>query len=361
MTAALMAVEADREAVSHLPVDVALLASLRETARLLSTHHSTQIEGNRLSRDQVQQVLGGARIPDRQRDEHEVRCYYAALQDVDRLALTQGPLTEADVQRIHALAFTGRPAPTPYRDGQNVIRDSRSGALVYLPPQAADIPPLMADLLAWIRSQLSSREIPVPLVAACAHYQFATIHPYYDGNGRTARLLTTLILHRGGYGLKGIYSLDEYYARDLLAYYRALSIGPSHNYYAGRADADVTPFLEYFLLGMADAFAKVRLRASEAADRGAVDHSPLLRRLDPRQRRLLALFRRSSSVAVTEIAAELGLSPRTVRPLCTRWVAEGFLILRNPSRRLRLYALAPQWENELTREAPPLSLPPSPP
>ena len=54
-----------------------------------------------------------------------------------------------------------------------------------------------------------------PVVVALAHYQFATIHPYFDGNGRTARLLTTLILHRSGYGLNGIYSLEEYYAQNL--------------------------------------------------------------------------------------------------------------------------------------------------
>lgn len=64
--------------------------------------------------------------------------------------------------------------------------------------------------------------------------QFATIHPYFDGNGRTARLLTTLLLHRAGYGLKGIYSLEKYYTRDLEAYHAALTVGPSHNYYMGR-------------------------------------------------------------------------------------------------------------------------------
>jgi Fic family protein len=75
----------------------------------------------------------------------------------------------------------------------------------------------------------------VPIEAGIAHYQYATIHPYYDGNGRTARLLTTLILHLGTYDLKGLYALEEYYARNLKAYYEALTVGPSHNYYMGRA------------------------------------------------------------------------------------------------------------------------------
>jgi Fic family protein len=68
--------------------------------------------------------------------------------------------------------------------------------------------------------------LPCPIRAGIAHYQFATIHPYYDGTGRTARLLTTLILHLGGYDLKGLYSLEEYYARNLGDYYKALTVGP---------------------------------------------------------------------------------------------------------------------------------------
>ena len=67
----------------------------------------------------------------------------------------------------------------------------------------------------------------MPIKAAIAHYQYATIHPYYDGNGRTARLCATLILHLGTYDLKGLYALEEYYARNLKAYYEALTIGSS--------------------------------------------------------------------------------------------------------------------------------------
>ena len=78
---------------------------------------------------------------------------------------------------------------------------------------------------------ITEGEIPIPIIAAIAHYQFATIHPYYGGNGRTARILTTLILHMNGYALKGIYALEEYYAVNLPAYYNALTVVDSHNYY----------------------------------------------------------------------------------------------------------------------------------
>ncbi|MFZ4576152.1 MAG: Fic family protein [Phycisphaerales bacterium] len=348
MTMALMAIEADRQAVASLPIDVTVLASLRASARLLSTHYSTRIEGNRLTEAQVEQALAGTRFPGRERDESEVRNYYAAVEHVEKLAAVNDPFTESNIQTLHGLVHEGRPAPTPYRDGQNVIRDSGSGAIVYLPPEAHDVPALMHALIHWIRVNVAGRSLPVPLIAACAHYQYATIHPYDDGNGRTARLLTTLILQHQAYGLKGIYSLEEYYARDLEGYYRALSLGPSHNYYMGRAETDITPFLAYFLGGMADAFSKVRIKAGDAAKRGAADHSSLLRELDPKQRRVLELFRRQGSATTAEIAKELGLSPRSARPLCAAWVHAGFLSVRDPSRRNRLFRLAPRWEAVVT-------------
>jgi Fic family protein len=344
ITKALMEIEGSRQAVIELPINVEVLASLRETARLAATHYSTQIEGNRLTRAQVEEALAGAHFPGRERDEAEVRNYYRGLEHVEALASDRGDITEDDLRRIHGLVLRGRAAPSPYRDGQNVIRDSTSGGIVYLPPEAHDVPRLMAELVTWVNDQLASRELPAPIVAAVAHYQYATIHPYYDGNGRTARLLTTLILHRSGYGLKGIYSLEEHYVRDLGGYYAALAVGPSHNYYLGRAGAEITGFIDYFCRSMADAFSAVRVQAARAVERDARDASPLLRQLDPRQRRLLELYRDRGMVTTADIAAHLGLSRRTVADLCRRWVIEGFLEPHDQSRKGRSYRLGPAYE-----------------
>lgn len=233
----------------------------------------------------------------------------------------------------------------PYRDGQNVIRDNRSGAIVYLPPEAQDVADLMRDLVAWIAEALAGQELPVPIVAALAHYQFATIHPYFDGNGRTARLLTTWILHQTSYGLNGIYSLEEYYAANLEGYYRALSVGNSHNYYFGRAEGDVTPFVDYFCRGMADAFAKVRGRAEQVKREGSLDQSPRLRQLTPQQRQVLGLFLRMKQVSARDVATYFKTSTRTASGLCVRWVASGFLIVADPSKKHRRYSLAEQYES----------------
>jgi Fic family protein len=339
ITKALMSIEADRQAVSGLPLDVTVLASLRETARLVSTHYSTQIEGNRLTQWQVNEAVAGARFPGKERDELEVRHHYRALKEMERLAGDGHRLTEGQLRRLHGLVMTGQFKPTPYRDGQNVIRNSRTREIVYMPPEARAVPGLMSDLVEWINQQLDQGDLPAPLIAGLAHYQFATIHPYYDGNGRTARLLANLILHKAGYGLKGIYSLDEYYARNLAGYYAGLTVGPSHNYHLGRAEADMTGFLDFFCAGMAEAFSAVRVQAAKAAQRGAQDQSGLLRHLDPRERRLLELFRRNGTASAAEIASCLKLSHRTVVGLCRSWLKSGFLELQNRSRKNRAYRL----------------------
>ena len=343
----LMRIEAAKQAVQDLPITPSVLATLRETARLFSTHYSTMIEGNLLTQEQVSKVIENKQhFAGRERDEKEVLGYYVALEKLEQLSASQSAVTEARVQTLHALVMAEghkKVKATSYRDGQNVIRDSRSRGIVYMPPEAKDVPKLMAEMVTRVASS-EREELPCPIRAGIAHYEFATIHPYYDGNGRTARLLTTLILHLGGYDLKGLYSLEEYYARNLGAYYDALTIGPSHNYYDGRAEADITKWVEYFCAGMADSFESVKRRAQEAAGSGAQDRSTALRRLDPRQRKALELFRDSNTITSRDIASLFAISARAARNLLSAWVENGFLVVTDPAKRSRKYELATDFQ-----------------
>jgi Fic family protein len=343
IASALMRIEAAKEMIRHLPITASVLASLRETALLFSTHYSTQIEGNRLTQEQVSDVVKHRQhFPGRERDEKEVLGYYAAMNEVERLADQGQPITAAQIQRLHALVMScGKTGvkPSPFRDGQNVIRDGRTGGIVYLPPEAKDVPQLMNELVDWINAT-ATQEIPAPIRAGIAHYQFATIHPYYDGNGRTARLLTTLILHAGGYDLKGIYSLEEYYARNLSAYYDALTIGKSHKYYEGRAKSDITRWVDYFCHGVAESFENVKNRARQAAAAGVKDESPQLRRLDARQRKALELFQRTELITSRDIESLFSVSQRTARNILRQWVKSDFLIVIDPAKKSRKYGLA---------------------
>jgi Fic family protein len=342
----LMRIEAAKAAVHYLPITPSVLATLRETARLYSTHYSTMIEGNRLTQEEVAKVVEKQEhFPGRDRDEKEVLGYYAALEKVEQLAADNSPITEQQIKILHALVMAGgssKVKPTPYRDGQNVIRDSRSKKIVYLPPEAKDVPALMRGMVEWINAS-QSQNVPCPIRAGIAHYQFATIHPYYDGNGRTARLLTTLILHLGSYDLKGLYSLEEYYARNLGAYYAALTVGPSHNYYIGQAENDITQWVDYFCEGVAESFENVKKRAQEAAGVGAPDVSPLLRTLDPRQRRTLELFRQSEMITSRDVERLFATSQRNARNILSAWAEKGFVTVSDPAKKSRKYGLAKEF------------------
>lgn len=341
----LMRIEAAKEKVSLLPVNPTVLASLRETAKLYTTHYSTLIEGNQLQPDEVREVIMlEGHFPGRERDEEEIKGYYAALAQMEQYAAQSHPVTEKIIQTLHALVMSNgrvKVKPTAYRDGQNVIKDGASGAIVYMPPEFKDVSDLMRNMVAWIKE---NDELPCPIVAAIAHYQFVTIHPYYDGNGRTARLLTTLILHLGGYDLKGLYSLEEYYAKNLLGYYRAISVGPSHNYYFGRAESDITDWIEYFISGMAFSFEKVVNQMLEADKRGEKDYSALLRQLVPRQRKVLELFKQYETLTSKQIGELFGFQPRTNADLCKKWVDAGFLAIADPSFKSRKYRLADKFQ-----------------
>lgn len=337
----LMRIEAVKEKVALLPVNPTVLASLRETAKLYTTHYSTMIEGNQLKLKEIKEVVQlKGHFPGRERDEHEVKGYYAALSQLEYYVLQDHPITEKVIQNLHALVMSdgrSRVKPTNYRDGQNVIKDSSTGIIVYMPPESKDVPKLIQNLVAWIKE---SEELPYPIIASIVHYQFATIHPYYDGNGRTSRLLTTLILHLGGYDLKGLYSLEEYYAKNLLGYYRAISIGPSHNYYFGRAESDITDWIEYFTEGMAFAFEKVVSQMIVSNEKGEKDHSALIRALNPKQRKTLELFGEFEIVTAKQIGGLFGYQSRTNAALCKKWVECQFLEIVDHSNKARTYRLA---------------------
>jgi Fic family protein len=220
-----------------------------------------------------------------------------------------------------------------------VIRDSASGAIVYLPPEAKDVPSLMTELVAWVKAA-EGEGLPIPLVASLAHYQFVTIHPYFDGNGRTARLLATFLLHRGGYGLQGLFSLEEYHARDLAKYYESLATHPHHNYYQGRETVGLTPWLEYFVETLARVFSVAEEQASEAAKGGVAGEPDLLKGLDFRARAVLGLFGRRDRITTRDVASVLGLSERMARNLVGEWVRQGWLKMADSSRRARAFELS---------------------
>ncbi len=351
MVSKLTEIEAARVVIENAPLSAPIIAELSRQTRVRATHYSTRIEGNRLTLEEAEEIIAGRRrvFHGRERDVAEVRNYWEALARVEEWASKGRDLTEELIQRIAGTVMHGKRAKAaPYRTGQNAVRDSATGALVYLPPEASDVPTLMAAMINWIH-QAGQEGISPVVIAGLAHYQFVTIHPYYDGNGRTARLLATLLMHRGGYGLRGLFSLEEYHSRDIMAYYHALEVGEHHNYYMERADADLTGWLEYFVSTVAAAFEAVKQEALKYAKVVPAVEPALLRRLDNRARLVLALFLRQEHITSSEVAQTVGISARMARVLLAEWVAGGWLMVADPSRKARKYVLESRLRRYLNR------------
>jgi len=256
----LMKLASFRDAISKIILAPKIEAKLKHEARLRSTHYSTRIEGNRLSLKQTKDVIEENRktLYGRERDVKEVENYWNALIEIERLAENQAAFTEELIKSIHALVEKGKKSkPTPYRAEQNVIKEAGTGYIVYLPPEAKDVPNLMKELVNWVKWAEVSK-VPAPVIAALVHYQFVTIHPYYDGNGRTARLLATFVLMKGNFGLNGMFSLEEYHAKNIESYYRELSTSRHPNYYEGREIADLTKWVEYFVKLLLEVFVELK-------------------------------------------------------------------------------------------------------
>jgi Fic family protein len=137
----LMSIESAKTVIDNTPFPPTIENELRRQARVKSTHYSTQIEGNRLTLKQAEEVINEHkyRLQGRERDVAEVRNYWKALICVEEWAAKHVDFSEGLIKMIHGMVMKGRKTkPSDYRDGQNVIRDSSSGKIVYMPPEAKD-------------------------------------------------------------------------------------------------------------------------------------------------------------------------------------------------------------------------------
>lgn len=204
------------------------------------------------------------------------------------------------------------------------------------------MPGLMHELVRWGRGA-EKTGVPVPIIAGLLHYQFETIHPYYDGNGRTGRLLATFILQRDGYGLQGFFSLEEHHARNPEEYYKRPAANQKHNYYEGREKAELTPWVEYFVTLLAEVFKEVGKTVRQKALSAPKAVSPELRTLKRRERAVLGILAQKETITSRDVADALGLSVRMARNLLERWVTGGLLAMADPSNKNRAYKITKKY------------------
>lgn len=226
---------------------------LLKEAREISAHASTSIEGNPLPLTEVKKILKAH--PKQVRDsEREVLNYnnaLAMLEQHQQNMFTQGLIFDIHKTVMHGLAT--RTHCGKIRREPVFVNDPQAGRTVYWPPDHQDVGTLMAELLNYVKQQ---RDMIDPLIlAGIFHKQFVIIHPFLDGNGRTVRLATKVLLKAMGLDTFDLFSFEHYYNQNVSQYFEA--VGVRGNYYDIQTKIDFTSWLEYFTDGIIDELLRV--------------------------------------------------------------------------------------------------------
>ena len=234
-------------------------------ALVIEAHHTTHIEGTKLTLAESALLLGGEAVPEADPDDvRELLNYRDAFEFVSTWLGSGGPITEGLVREIHKCLVEGvrggSAAPGEYRRIQNYVVNSGTGAVVYTPPAAYDVPILLRELTDWLNQESDVHPV---LISGIAQFQLVHIHPFLDGNGRASRLLSTLCLYKAGYDFKRLFTISEYYDRDRAAFYRAIQG-------VREQDMDLTGWLEFFTAGLATQLDEVKARGERTIRRDAL-------------------------------------------------------------------------------------------
>ena len=243
-------IEASREVILNAPLVPLFEKQFRDEALLRTVHHGTHIEGNPLTRNEVKDALSGKPISARDRDIQEVINYRNVLRFID--GFQKPSIDESDILKIHQCT-TEHVLPKEecgvIRTSFVVVKNNRTGEVSFRPPPPNAVKEQLDAFLSFLNSA-DGRSVHPVLRAGITHYELARIHPFVDGNGRTARAVATLVLFHEGYDIKKFFSIEEYFDRDASRYYRVLQ-EVSNQRLDGSGNRDFTPWLVYFTEGLA--------------------------------------------------------------------------------------------------------------
>ena len=242
-----------------------VLLELERVAREISAHASTSIEGNPLPLTEVKMILKAkpAHIRD---SEREVLNYNRALQDLDKdLKNGKTRLSVNLILRIQQQVTDDLLLPFEsghLRQKPIVVNDPKTRQVRFLPPDAKDVKPLMEEVIEFVNKNEPSSptdrgKIDPLILAGLFHKQMVLIHPFMDGNGRTARLATKVLLAEMGLDTFNLFSFENYYNQNVTRYFQ--KVGETGNYYDLVSwGIDFTPWLEYFTEGIIDELLRVQ-------------------------------------------------------------------------------------------------------
>ncbi|MFH1089185.1 MAG: Fic family protein [Candidatus Uhrbacteria bacterium] len=287
---------------------------LRRQATIRMTHHSTEIEGNRLNLEQVEALYANKKIDAPDRDIYEVKNYLQAIKFIEKFVNKNQPITEKTILKIHGLV-TAKTLPEQscghYRSGSVYVVRRQWGQpneIIYTGPEAKQVSKLVAGLVAWL-NESEKQEINPVIAAAIAHMEIAAIHPFTDGNGRTARALATLILYKRGYDFRRLFALEDYYNTDRPAYYQAVNLGKNYD----QRKNDLTSWLNYFTKGFKKEIDEVRIRILLLANKKLDEQISSQIYLTPEQLKIIDFLDQLGRISTKDVEDILSCPKRTAQ------------------------------------------------
>ncbi|MCI0437736.1 MAG: Fic family protein [Chloroflexi bacterium] len=303
-------------------------AWIRREIQVKRASGTTRIEGAGLDEAEVSKLINKTSIGKLDEDEQANVNALEAYKFIDFLSDQPDiPIDELVIRELNRYFMRGADevlTPGVYRRGQNRVGN-------FNPPDQGDVPSLMRSFALWLRQE---SDIHPVLKAGIAHIHLVAIHPFWDGNGRTARGLSTLILQRSPYGFKKLLSLESYLfaIRDLYfaAIERTLENSFSEKY-------DITHWLDFFvfalrievdgLIGQLTDWHRMMDRLHESLAKSGVL---------PRQTDALFFAEWTGQITRSDYLEVTGVSSATASRDLAELVKEGFLVAEG-NRRTRVY------------------------
>lgn len=328
-------IEVIKEKISTCKIHPKAEYRLKQDAVVSMVHHSTAIEGNPLNSYEVQQVLAGKIVEHSARAINEVVNYKKALDFVSKKKTQE--IAAKDILRLHRLTTVNilpKNQCGHFRDQvvYVVSRTPTSYTIRYTAPDQRKVSALVKNLCLWTKGARQNKLSPI-LIAGLAHAEVAAIHPFVDGNGRTARLLATLILYTQGYDIRKWFALENYYNTNRPAYYEAIHLGKT---YEERSRNSLTHWLEYFVEGfrteMELLLDKVKpfLHLKKSSSKPVVLSRPEIQILD--------FLQEMSPIRSKDVEAVLTVSQRTAQRTLAKLIKKG-LIKKRGTRKDAVYEL----------------------
>lgn len=335
-------IETNKFSLNTVNLPVITRNRLRKNSKKKSSYASNKIEGNPLTENQANEVI--------ERDEHkhflkpeqEIRNYFLALNMLEEMVKNKETFSKDMILKVQAIVEKGASRDKIGLRGSMpagmlfAVYDSETGMAEYIPPEYSDIPDLLDELVEYVNT---TDDHPL-IIAAVVHYQLVTIHPFEDGNGRTARLLSGYILDYYGYGFGGIGSLEEYFAYDSDEYYASLQMGLPALYYSGRENPPHPEIWINYFLRMVKLYSS---KVCEIAINDGVDSIVgSISYLKKKEKEFLVFLLKNKQYEFTpvEVSKQIGVTSKTVINRCAKLAANGFVTPNLVKERITSYSLS---------------------